>query len=193
MLSTQLMKLAERNQWKIHPEDKTAFGEFNGYLFTALEGKGFKGFITPVAGISQEGLQALTRFIDENFRVLSLRNYEINDNFLCLRQAEGLLPLSVDKMEYLLAQVSGLLNLYELPADACVVCGRPAKRRGLYFGLLCHLHPECEDQEMVDYTSQADDDSEYAEDGGTDPDIYPDEELEPEPVEGGGDETKTED
>lgn len=153
MLSTQLMKLAERNQWKIHPEDKTAFGEFNGYLFTALEGKGFKGFITPVAGISQEGLKALIRFIDDNSRTLNLRNYEINDNFLCLRQQEGLIPLSVDKMEYLLAQISGLLNLYELPDSACVVCGQPAGRRGLYFGLLCNLHTECEDKEMTDYTT----------------------------------------
>ncbi len=157
MLSTQMMKLAERNQWKTNIEEQTVFGEFNGYLFTGLEGKGFKAFITPLAGISAEGLQSLFRFLQQNSRALKLRNYEAADNFLCIRQQEGLLPLSVDKMEYLLAQISGLLSLNELPADACAVCGEKANRKGLYFGLFCHLHPECQDRELKDFTRQSSD------------------------------------
>ena len=151
MLSTQMMKLAERNQWKSNTEEQTVFGEFNGYLFTGLEGKGFKAFITPLAGISQEGLQALVRFLNENSKTLRLRNFETADNFLCIRMQEGLLPLSADKMEYLLAQVSGLLSQYDLPTSVCAVCGEPATRKGLYYGFFCYLHPECQDREIVEF------------------------------------------
>jgi hypothetical protein len=153
MLSTHMMKLAENNQWKVNTEEQTVFGEFNGYLFTGLEGKNFKAFITSLAGITPEALQNLLRFLDQNAKALKLRNYEVNDNFLCVRLQEGLIPLSTEKMEYLLAQVSGLLALGELPTDACAVCGRPAKRKGLYFGLFCYLHAECQDQEPIDFTT----------------------------------------
>ncbi len=151
MLSTQLKKLADQNGWRINAEEESAYGEYNGYLFTAIEGKRFKGFLTSVAGISQDGLKALTKFLDKHHRSLRLRNYQLDDNFICIRQQESLLPLSADKMEYLLAQLSGLLDLYELPTDACAVCGKKAKQKGLYYGLLCHLHPECESGELVDY------------------------------------------
>lgn len=152
MLSTQLMKLAEKNQWKTNNHEESVFGTYNGYLFTAFEGKGFKTFITPLAGINDEGLEAILSFLKKNQRALNLRNYEVSDNFLCIRQHEGLFKLSPDKMEYLLAQISGLLSLYELPADACVVCGESTRKKGLYFGFFCHLHPECQDQEPVDFT-----------------------------------------
>ena len=156
MLSTQMMKLAEHNQWKINADDQSVFGEFNGYLFTAMEGRNFKAFITSLAGIQPEALQSLLIFLESNHKTLKLRNFEVNDNFLCVRLQEGLIPISTDKMEYLLAQVSGLLSLGELPADACAVCGQPAKRKGLYYGLFCHLHAECQNQEPVDFTGMTD-------------------------------------
>ncbi len=151
MLSTQLKKLADQNGWRINAEEESAYGDYNGYLFTAIEGKKFKGFLTSVAGISQEGLKALTKFLDEHHKSLRLRNFQLDDNFICIRQQESLIPLSVDKMEHLLAQISGLLDLYELPTDACAVCGEKAKTKGLYYGLLCHLHPECESRDLVDF------------------------------------------
>jgi len=150
MLSTQLMKLAEHNQWKINAKEQSVFGEFNGYLFTALEGKNFQAFITPLAGISPEALQNLLKYLESNHKALKLRNFEVNDNFLCVRLQEGLIANSNEKMEYLLAQISGLLALDDLPADACVICGQPASRKGLYYGLYCHLHAECQNQESND-------------------------------------------
>jgi hypothetical protein len=152
MLSTQMMMLAERNQWRTNAEEQTVFGEFNGYLFTGLEGKGFKAFITPLAGINPEALQSLLAYLTKNSKTLNLLNFDVSDNFLCVRVREGLFPLSAAKMEYLLAQISGLLSLGDMPVDACAVCGEPAVKRGLYFGLFCHLHPECKDREPVDFT-----------------------------------------
>ena len=156
MLTAQLMKLAENNNWKVHTEEQTVFGEYNGYLFTGLEGKNFKAFITSLAGISPDALQSLLGFLKDNHKVLRLRNFDITDNFLCVRIQEGLIPLSTDKMAYLLGQLSGVLALGDLAADACAVCGQPATRKGLYYGLYCHLHSECQDREPVDFTSSVD-------------------------------------
>ncbi|MGI6325609.1 MAG: hypothetical protein ACOX1U_01355 [Saccharofermentanales bacterium] len=156
MLSAQLIKLARDNDWKVHADEQTVFGEYNGYLFTGLEGKRFKAFITSLAGISPDALQSLIRFLDENFDVLRLRNYDFADNFLCVRIREGLLPLTTDRMAYILGQISGMMSLGDLPADACAVCGDPAKSKGLYHGLYCHLHPTCLDQEPTDFVGSND-------------------------------------
>lgn len=153
MISTQMMKLADNSQWKVNTEEQTVFGEFNGYLFTGLEGKNFKAFITSLAGIRPEPLRSLLRFLDENRKILKLRNFDVTDNFLCVRMQEGLLPIPHEKMEYLLAQISGLLSLGDLPTDACAVCGQQTSRKGLYYGLYCHLHQECQDQNPTDFTS----------------------------------------
>lgn len=162
MISTQLMKLAEMNQWKVNAKEDMIFGEYNGYLFTALEGKHFKALITPVAGISPDALEMIVKFLENQRKVLKLRNYEISDNFLCVRMEEGIIPISGEKMEFMLGQLSGLLSLYEVPARSCVVCGQTAQRRGLYLGLFCHLHQECEDKDMVDYTRPDSDNTETA-------------------------------
>jgi hypothetical protein len=152
MISTQLMKLAEMNQWKVNAKEDMIFGEYNGYLFTAFEGKRFKAFITPVAGISPDALEMIVKFLENQRKALKLRNYEIGDNFLCVRMEEGIIPISSEKMEFILGQLSGLLSLYEVPARSCVVCGQTAQRKGLYLGLFCHLHQDCEDKDMIDFT-----------------------------------------
>lgn len=152
MISTQLMRFAELNQWKVNAKEEMVFGEYNGYLFTVLEGRHFKAFITPVAGISPDALDQISKYLNSQTKALKLRNYEISDNFLCVRVEEGLAALSMAKMEFVLGQLSGILSLYEVPARSCVVCGEPAQRRGLYLGLFCYLHQECENRDMVDFT-----------------------------------------
>lgn len=151
MLSAQLMKVAQNNQWKVQQEESMVFGEYNGYLFTVMDGKGFKAFFTSIAGISQEGLKAVFSWLDDNSGKIKLRNYETTDNFLCVRLQEAWLPLSAEKIELFLAQLSGMLDQFGLPRQACVICGESAEKRGLYYGLFCNLHPECQDQPGQDY------------------------------------------
>ncbi len=151
MLSAQLMKVAQNNQWQIQQEEQIVYGEYNGFLFSAMEGKGFKAIFTPIAGISQPGLRAIIDWLDQNTTRLKLRNYDLSDNFLCVRLNETWLPLSAEKIEMLLAQLSGMLDQFGLPHHACVICGQPATKRGLLYGLFCHLHPECQDTPGVDF------------------------------------------
>ncbi|NLO36646.1 MAG: hypothetical protein GX112_09885 [Clostridiaceae bacterium] len=152
MISTHLMKLAEQNGWKVNTKEESVFGVYNDYLFTVLEGNRFKAFITPVAGISPAALETVMDYLEKQRKLLRLHSFEAHDNFLCVRMEEGMVKLSADKLEYMLGQISGLLSLQEVPADACVVCGQPAARRGLYVGLFCNLHTECENADMVEFT-----------------------------------------
>ena len=163
MLTENLIRFADRLGWQKLDKDNLAFGLYNGYPFTVVDGRNFKAFITPVAGISREGLKALNTFLAEQSRALKLRNFEFNDNFLCVRVKEPLFSLPIEKMELVLDQLTGLLDEYGLPKTACVVCGEPASKRGLYFGLYAHLHAECADREPVDFTTLKDADAEGSE------------------------------
>lgn len=158
MISKQLGKLADKYDWKRHQEneeDITLFGDFNGFLFTAMEGKGFKAFFTPVAGIGKQQLHQLRTWLEDNKRELRIRNYELSDNFLCIRLQEEWLPRSVEKMESFLIRLTGLLDELDLPENSCAICGSPADKKGLYVGLLCHLHPECQSKPGIDFTAEA--------------------------------------
>lgn len=153
MLTENLIRLADKLGWQKRDKENLAFGLYNDFLFTIIDGRNFKAFITPVAGISQTGLKALSEYLENQSRALKLRNFEFNDNFLCVRVKEPLFSLPIEKMELILGQLSGILSEYDLPKTACVVCGEPASKRGLYFGLYAHLHTECADRDPVDFTT----------------------------------------
>ena len=154
MISTQLTKLAQQQDWQTLVQEDSIYGLYNGYRFTVMEGKGFKAIFVSVAGISVDGLSSLRNWLDENSRQLKLRNFEFSDNFLCVRLQESWRPRTAEQVEWFLAQLSGMLSQFELPADACVICGKPADKQGLLHGLFCSLHPECQDLETVDFTDQ---------------------------------------
>ncbi|NLV47444.1 MAG: hypothetical protein GXY22_02180, partial [Clostridiaceae bacterium] len=82
MISKQLAKLAERISWEKRDADEMIFGNYNDYLFSVLDGKGFKAFITPIAGIKPDDLAAIRIYLDQHEKELRLFNYEISDNFL---------------------------------------------------------------------------------------------------------------
>jgi hypothetical protein len=153
MISTSLARLARQNSWQTLPEDDSVYGIYNGYRFTVMDGHGFKAIFTPLAGISPAGLQALLDWLAENSRQLKLRNYEASDNFLCIRLQEKWRTRTAGQLEWVLAQLSGMLSQYGLPENACAICGEIADRQGLLHGLFCALHPECQDRETVDFTT----------------------------------------
>ncbi|MDD2374069.1 MAG: Sapep family Mn(2+)-dependent dipeptidase [Eubacteriales bacterium] len=158
MISRQLEKFATKYDWRRHQEQDgeiSLFGEFNGFLFTAMEGRGFKAFFTPVAGISNDGLSGLRSWLDNNIKNMRLRNYELSDNFLCIRLQENWKPRSVENIETVLIKLTGKLDELNLPARACAICGQPAEKSGLYVGLFCYLHPECQSKPGRDYTNSA--------------------------------------
>ena len=156
MISTQLTKLAQQQNWQTLEAEDSIFGLYNGYRFTVMEGKGFKAVFVSVAGITADNLAALQGWLDDNTRQLKLRNYELADNFLCVRLPESWPVRPAEQIEWFLAQLSGMLSQFELPTEACAICGETADKQGLLHGLFCALHPECQDRETVDFTQTGD-------------------------------------
>jgi hypothetical protein len=152
MISTHLTKLAQQQNWQTLELEDSIYGLYNGYRFTVMEGKGFKAVFVSVAGITADNLSALQSWLNSNTRQLKLRNYELADNFLCVRLQESWKARTAEQIEWFLAQLSGMLSQFELPADACAICGEAADKQGLLHGLFCALHPECQDRETVDFT-----------------------------------------
>ncbi|MDD2457323.1 MAG: hypothetical protein PHQ83_02295 [Eubacteriales bacterium] len=152
MISTQLSKLAQQQNWQTLEAEDSIYGLYNGYRFTVMEGKGFKAVFVSVAGITGDNLSALQNWLAENTRQLKLRNFELADNFLCVRLQESWRARTAEQIEWFLAQLSGMLSQFELPTDSCAICGEQADKQGLLHGLFCALHPECQDRETVDFT-----------------------------------------
>ncbi len=152
MISTQLTKLAQQQNWQTLEAEDSIYGLYNGYRFTVMEGKGFKAVFVSVAGITADNLAALQSWLDDNTRQLKLRNFELADNFLCVRLQESWRVRTAEQIEWFLAQLSGMLSQFELPTEACAICGESADKQGLLHGLFCALHPECQDRETVDFT-----------------------------------------
>lgn len=155
MISTQLIKLAQQQNWQTLPAEDSVYGLYNGYRFTVMEGKGFKAIFVSEAGITPENLAALQGWLVDNTRQLKLRNFELADNFLCVRLQESWRIRSAEQIEWFLAQLSGMLSQFELPADACAICGERSDKQGLLHGLFCALHPDCQDRETVDFTKSS--------------------------------------
>lgn len=152
MISTQLTKLAQQQNWQTLPAEDSVYGLYNGYRFTVMDGKGFKAVFISLAGITPDNLAALQGWLDSSSQQLKLRNYELADNFLCVRLQENWRARTAEQIEWFLAQLSGMLSQFELPNDACAICGESADKQGLLHGLFCALHPECQDRETVDFT-----------------------------------------
>lgn len=60
MLSENLVRFADLNDWQKSEKEGIVFGLYCDYPFTIADGRNFKAFITPVAGISQSGLKHCT-------------------------------------------------------------------------------------------------------------------------------------
>ncbi|MDD2534553.1 MAG: hypothetical protein PHC86_07630 [Eubacteriales bacterium] len=153
MLSTQLSQLAIQNDWQINAKDDLVYGDFNKFRFTLMEGIGFKAILTPVAGISSEGLVTIKAWLRANQKPLNLKNYSLADNFLVVRLRESWKPRSTEQLAAILTQLSDVLKQIELPLEACAICGQPAEKQGLLHGLYCAMHLECQDTKTVDFTA----------------------------------------
>lgn len=158
MLTENLNRFAVENGWYRNEKEGSVYGVHCGYPFTITDGRNFKAFITPVAGINANTLEALHNYFTEHKKEFKLVNYSINDNFLVFRVKEPVFSLPIEIIQHILDTVTLFLEEQKVPANACVVCGLPAEKRGLYYGLYASLHRHCVNLEPVDFTPIQEDD-----------------------------------
>jgi len=158
-ISKKLKTFAEQNEWLISGE--YIYGEEQGVLFSGLDGKGEKIFITPVPGITQEQQDELFDNLEENKTTMKLTDYTITDDFLCIRVKDSM-QLKSDDIEFILALLVGTLqDLNIITVGRCQECGKmDAETENFVYDLYCYMHEECA-KNLEENSDDDDDDNSY--------------------------------
>ena len=142
LLSKKLKVFAERNEWLVSGE--YIYGDEQGYLFSGMEGKGQKTFITPVPGIEESQVTELFAALEKNKTTMKLLEYDIKDDFLCVRIRDSV-SLKPEDIEFILALLVGILQeLTIVTAGRCQVCLElGAETENFVYDLYCYMHGSC--------------------------------------------------
>lgn len=142
LISKKMRIFAERNDWMIR--DSYIYGKEQGHLFTGIDGKGIKSFITPVPGILRDQTDELMQLLEKNSSTMRLEGYDITDGFLCIRIKDST-SLKTDDIEFILALLSGILSdLSIVTANRCQECGELGADKETYmYDLFCYMHDDC--------------------------------------------------
>lgn len=141
-LSKKLKAFAEKNEWLISGE--YIYGEEQGFLFTGMDGKGQKTFITPVPRITEEQQTELFEMLEKNRSTMKLTEYAVTDDFLCIRIKDSM-QLKPDDLDFILALLVGSLQDLGLdPVGRCQECGETgADTEHFICDLYCYMHEDC--------------------------------------------------
>lgn len=165
-VSKKLKSFAEKNEWLVSGE--YIYGEEQGFLFTGLDGKGQKTFITPVPGITEEQSDELLKLLEKNKGTMKLTEYSISDDFLCIRIKDSM-QLKTDDIEFILALLVGCMQeLFIIPVGVCQECGKPGSdSENFLYDLYCYMHEDCakslESDSHSDVNKETSNDSENSE------------------------------
>lgn len=153
MISNALLKFAASHDWHASEDEGYVFGRFNDYCVTAETKDAITAFFFSVAGIQPEHLIDLTLFLEEERFALRLIDYEMTDNFLCIRAKDTTFSGTAAQIGRFLETFTDKMKALGVDPAACAICGKPAETESLYVGLYCHIHPECVHTEGVDFTA----------------------------------------
>lgn len=156
MLTNTLFKLADNLDWQVTENEDFIFGEYKGYLYSLMSGKNFTAIFTPVSALSVVDRELLYSWLDDNQETFKILNYEITENFLCVRLREGFINRSYKSIRDIVERLSNFFDQIDLDKNVCVVCGEETldENKGLYLDLFCYLHPECEYKKGIDVSDE---------------------------------------
>ncbi len=141
-ISKKFRVFADKNEWLISGE--YIYGDEQGYLFSGLDGKGEKIFLTPVPAITDDQKAELFAALEKNRATMKLASYAIADDFLCVRIKDSA-RLKTDDLEFIIALLVGTLqDLSIVTAGRCQECGKMgADTEDFVYDLYCYMHKDC--------------------------------------------------
>lgn len=141
-ISKKLRAFAQKNDWLISGE--YIYGEESGFLFTGMDSKKEKTFITPVPGITPDQESELFELLKKNENTMKLSAYEITDDFLSIRIKDSI-SLKPEDIEFILALLTGALQEINVVAvNRCQECKElNTSTTNFIYDLYCYLHDEC--------------------------------------------------
>ncbi len=168
LLSKKMRTFAEKNDWLISGE--YIYGSEQGYLFSGMEGKGQKTFITPVPGIEEAQVTELFDRLGKNSATMKLQEFDIADDFLCIRIKDSV-SLKPEDIEFIIALLVGIMQELTIVTEGrCQVCGNlGADSEDFVYDLYCYMHRDCAAQlkdELASDETVSGDGAEDAAEGG---------------------------
>jgi len=181
-ISKKLRTFAQKNDWLISGE--YIYGEEAGFLFTGMDSKKEKTFITPVPGITPDQESELMEILKKNENTMKLSSYEITDDFLSIRIKDSM-SLKAEDVEFILALLTGAMQEVNIvAANRCQECKKlETETTNFIYDLYCYMHDDCakiyendssmpvEPKEVSKQDKISDDDSNEAEETITDEDL----------------------
>jgi hypothetical protein len=142
LVSHKMIRFARKNNWLVSGE--YIYGEEQNFLFTGMDSKKQKSFITPVPGITQDQIDDLLALLEKNKSIMKLDEYEIADDFLCIR-IHNSFSLKPDHIDFSLALLTSSMQQVSIVAtDRCQVCKElGAGSTGFVYDLYCSMHDKC--------------------------------------------------
>ncbi len=141
-ISKKLRTYAQRNDWLISGE--YIYGEESGFLFTGMDSKKEKTFITPVPGITPDQESELLEILKKNENTMKLSAYEITDDFLSIRVKDSM-SIKPEDLEFILALLTGAMQEVNIvAANRCQECKElDTHTTNFIYDLYCYMHDDC--------------------------------------------------
>jgi hypothetical protein len=149
MAFPRLKQFASMKGWRI--EGNIAYGEENGYLFTVVDGQGFKMFLTPLPAIDDNIQKDILNYLKENKKMLRISEFSFDNTVLVIKFRESFRSTKVEYMDNLLAELTELLKQKHIKGkECCIFCGNDGADQSIYIdNIMYSAHNECYSHEVA--------------------------------------------
>lgn len=136
-------KFASQKDWKIRKN--IAYGQENGYIFTAIAEQGAKLFICPLPSISEENKKKVIDYLKDNKSILKVNEFLFEDSVLLIKFKEIFRSTKIETMNNLISELTNYLNSINVKGSgSCIFCGEEYAYETIYIeNIMYHVHGEC--------------------------------------------------
>lgn len=143
MAFQRLKQFASMKGWIV--EKNIAYGEENEYLFTLIDGQGFKMFATPLPAIDDYTKKEILDYLKNNKKMLKISESSFDNAVLIIKFNESFRNTKVEIMNNLLIELTKFLKDKHIKGkDCCIFCGNDNADQIVYIdNIMYSAHNEC--------------------------------------------------
>lgn len=149
MAFPRLKQFASMKGWRI--EGNIAYGEENGYLFTVVDGQGFKMFFTPLPSTNDNTQKDILDYLKENKKSLKISESSFDNAVLVIKFRESFRSTKVEYMNNLLVELTEFLKDKGIRGkEGCIFCDNDGADQIIYIdNIMYSAHNECYSHEVA--------------------------------------------
>lgn len=143
MAFPRLKQFASIKGWRI--EKNRAYGEENGYIFTLIDGQGFKAFLSPLPSTDEYNQKDVLDYLDKNKKMLGISEFMFDNEVLIIKLKETLTSTKIETMNNLLKELTDFLKSKGIKGkECCIFCSNDNAEQTVYIdNIMYSAHGEC--------------------------------------------------